>query len=162
MVLTSKWGRIQPEIQIWHVQVTWRCVAVRELPEDVLKMASGLILPSALAGHRRQLCIERIKVYSPFRRCPQCWPWPPDTPHPWSQPPSHPDCSEADVLKHPVNSKWANKYIKTPCNFTYPFFSHFVILNLNGVVREKIWNFYLNFYWTFYPKSIASFSDFLI
>ena len=56
MVLTSKWGRIQPEIQIWHVQVTWRCVAVRELPKDVLKMASGLISPSGLAGHRRQLC----------------------------------------------------------------------------------------------------------
>ena len=56
MVLTSKWGRIQPEIQIWHVQVTWRCMAVRELPKDVLKMASGLISPSGLAGHRRQLC----------------------------------------------------------------------------------------------------------
>ena len=43
MVLTSKWGRIQPEIQIWHVQVTWRCLAVSELPKDVLKMASDLI-----------------------------------------------------------------------------------------------------------------------
>ena len=29
---------------------------MRELPKDVLKMASGLILPSGLAGHRRQLC----------------------------------------------------------------------------------------------------------
>ena len=56
MVLTSKWGRIQQEIQIWHVQVTWRCVAVRELPKDVLKMASGLISPSGWPGHRRQLC----------------------------------------------------------------------------------------------------------
>ena len=27
-----------------------------ELPKDVLKMASGLISPSGLAGHRRQLC----------------------------------------------------------------------------------------------------------
>ena len=57
MVLTSKWGRIQQEIQIWHVQVTWRCVAVRELPKDVLKMASGLISPCGWPGHRRQLCI---------------------------------------------------------------------------------------------------------
>ena len=56
MVLTSKWGRIQPGIQIWHVQVTWRYMAVREPPKDVLKMASGLISPSGLAGHRRQLC----------------------------------------------------------------------------------------------------------
>ena len=31
-------------------------MAVRTLPKDVLKMASGLILPSGLAGHRRQLC----------------------------------------------------------------------------------------------------------
>ena len=30
---------------------------MRELPKDVLKMASGLISPSGLAGHRRQLCI---------------------------------------------------------------------------------------------------------
>ena len=32
-------------------------MAVRKLPKDVLKMASGLISPSGLAGHRRQLCI---------------------------------------------------------------------------------------------------------
>ena len=32
-------------------------MAVREVPKDVLKMASGLILPSGLAGHRGQLCI---------------------------------------------------------------------------------------------------------
>ena len=32
-------------------------MAVRELPKDVLKMASGLISLSGLAGHRRQLCI---------------------------------------------------------------------------------------------------------
>ena len=31
-------------------------MTVRELPKDVLKMASGLISPSGLAGHRRQLC----------------------------------------------------------------------------------------------------------
>ena len=31
-------------------------MAVREPPKDVLKMASGLISPSGLAGHRRQLC----------------------------------------------------------------------------------------------------------
>ena len=31
---------------------------MRKLPKDVLKMASGLILPSGLAGHRRPLCIE--------------------------------------------------------------------------------------------------------
>ena len=30
---------------------------MRKLPKDVLKMASGLILPSGLAGHRRPLCI---------------------------------------------------------------------------------------------------------
>ena len=30
---------------------------MRELPKDVLKMASGLISLSGLAGHRRQLCI---------------------------------------------------------------------------------------------------------
>ena len=29
---------------------------MRELPKGVLKMASGLISPSGLAGHRRQLC----------------------------------------------------------------------------------------------------------
>ena len=34
--------------------VTERCEAVREVPKDVLKMASGLISPS---GHRGQLCI---------------------------------------------------------------------------------------------------------
>ena len=34
-------------------------MAVRELPKDVLKMASGLISPSGLAGHRRQLCSGR-------------------------------------------------------------------------------------------------------
>ena len=62
MVLTSKWGRIQPEIQIWHVQVTWWCVTVRELPKDVLKMASGLISPSGWPGHRSQLCIGRLHV----------------------------------------------------------------------------------------------------
>ena len=33
--------------------VTERCEAVREVPKDVLKMASGLISPS---GHRGQLC----------------------------------------------------------------------------------------------------------
>ena len=35
--------------------VTERCEAVREVPKDVLKMASGLISPS---GHRGQLCID--------------------------------------------------------------------------------------------------------
>ena len=34
-------------------KVTERCEVVREVPKDVLKMASGLILPS---GHRGQLC----------------------------------------------------------------------------------------------------------
>ena len=34
--------------------VTERCEAVREVPKDVLKMASGLISPS---GHCGQLCI---------------------------------------------------------------------------------------------------------
>ena len=67
MVLTSKWGRIQPEIQIYHVQVTWRCVAVRKLPKDVLKMASDLISPSGLPGHRRQLC--NIPSFPPLFRC---------------------------------------------------------------------------------------------
>ena len=57
MVLTSKWGRIQPGIQIWHVQVTWRCMAVCKLPKDVLKMASGLISP---IGHRHQLCNDAL------------------------------------------------------------------------------------------------------
>ena len=32
---------------------------MRKLPKDVLKMASGLISPSGLAGHRRQLCNDR-------------------------------------------------------------------------------------------------------
>ena len=35
-------------------KVTERCEAVREVPKDVLKMASGLKSPS---GHRGQLCI---------------------------------------------------------------------------------------------------------
>ena len=29
---------------------------MHEVPKDVLKMASGLISPSGLAGHRRPLC----------------------------------------------------------------------------------------------------------
>ena len=33
---------------------------MRKLPKDVLKMASGLILPSGLAGHRRPLCIAPV------------------------------------------------------------------------------------------------------
>ena len=37
-------------------------MAVRKLPKDVLKMASGLISPSGLAGHRRPLCIAGIQV----------------------------------------------------------------------------------------------------
>ena len=36
-------------------KVTERCEAVREVPKDVLKMASGLKSPS---GHRGQLCTE--------------------------------------------------------------------------------------------------------
>ena len=31
---------------------------MRELPKDVLKMASGLISLSGLAGHRRPLCSD--------------------------------------------------------------------------------------------------------
>ena len=42
-------------------------MAVRELPKDVLKMASGLISPFGLAGHCRQLCIVMIGVASPGR-----------------------------------------------------------------------------------------------
>ena len=38
-------------------KVTERCEAVREVPKDVLKMASGLISPS---GHRGQLCIVLV------------------------------------------------------------------------------------------------------
>ena len=40
---------------------------MRELPKDVLKMASGLISPSGLAGHRRQLCnvlLTKIVLFS--------------------------------------------------------------------------------------------------
>jgi hypothetical protein len=37
-------------------------MAVRKLPKDVLKMASGLISPSGLAGHRRPLCIVLLAV----------------------------------------------------------------------------------------------------
>ena len=33
---------------------------MRKLPKDVLKMASGLISPSGLAGHRRPLCIGGV------------------------------------------------------------------------------------------------------
>ena len=36
-------------------KVTWRCLAVPELPKALLKMASGLISP---IGHCRQLCNE--------------------------------------------------------------------------------------------------------
>ena len=35
---------------------------MREVPKDVLKMASGLISPSGLAGHRGQLCT--VTLYS--------------------------------------------------------------------------------------------------
>ena len=38
-------------------KVTERCEAVREVPKDVLKMASGLKSPS---GHRGQLCSVHI------------------------------------------------------------------------------------------------------
>ena len=75
MVLTSKWGRIQPGIQIWHVQVTWRCMAVRKLPKDVLKMASGLISPSGLAGHRGQLCTGALHSSFPPRNYPYQSTW---------------------------------------------------------------------------------------
>ena len=40
-------------------KVTWRCLAVPELPKALLKMASGLISPSGLAGHCRPLCSVR-------------------------------------------------------------------------------------------------------
>ena len=41
---------------------------MRELPKDVLKMASGLILLSGLAGHRRQLCnVATSFVNGPLR-----------------------------------------------------------------------------------------------
>ena len=33
---------------------------MRKLPKDVLKMASGLISPSGLAGHRRPLCNDPV------------------------------------------------------------------------------------------------------
>ena len=36
-------------------------MAVRKLPKEVLKMASGLILLSGLAGHRRPLCDATLK-----------------------------------------------------------------------------------------------------
>ena len=39
-------------------KVTERCEAVREVPKDVLKMASGLKSPS---GHRGQLCNETYR-----------------------------------------------------------------------------------------------------
>jgi hypothetical protein len=45
--------------------VTERCEAVREVPKDVLKMASGLISPS---GHRGQLCNATKGQFSHF--CP--------------------------------------------------------------------------------------------
>ena len=38
---------------------TERCEAVREVPKDVLKMASGLISPS---GHRGQLCTAHLSL----------------------------------------------------------------------------------------------------
>ena len=75
MVLTSKWGRIQPGIQIWHVQVAWRYMAVREPPKDVLKMASGLISPSGLAGHRRQLCNDTFLSSEADRATVCCISW---------------------------------------------------------------------------------------
>ena len=43
-------------------------MAVRKLPKDVLKMASGLILPSGLAGHCGQLCNgEILRMDTPRR-----------------------------------------------------------------------------------------------
>ena len=36
---------------------------MHELPKDVLKMASGLISPSGLAGHRRPLCNAMFPIY---------------------------------------------------------------------------------------------------
>ena len=35
---------------------------MREVPKDVLKMASGLISPSGLAGHRRPLCTGQLNM----------------------------------------------------------------------------------------------------
>ena len=59
-------------------------MAVRKLPKDVLKMASGLILPSGLAGHRRPLCtgdlcrscLDQPQLAERFlhhEHCPQGW-----------------------------------------------------------------------------------------
>ena len=42
-------------------------MAVHELPKDVLKMASGLISPSGLAGHCRPLCIGGTAVMESAR-----------------------------------------------------------------------------------------------
>ena len=52
-------------------------MAVRKLSKDVLKMASGLISPSGLAGHRRPLCsVPPVPVVSTritvTRCCVQC------------------------------------------------------------------------------------------
>ena len=49
-------------------------MAVRKLPKEVLKMASGLILLSGLAGHRRPLCNEGL--LAPARGQCQVSSWP--------------------------------------------------------------------------------------
>ena len=48
-------------------KVTWRCLAVPDLPKALLKMASGLISPS---GHHGQLCIvtESFLLKAPLTR----------------------------------------------------------------------------------------------
>ena len=46
-------------------KVTERCEAVREVPKDVLKMASGLKSPS---GHRGQLCIATLPFIGIFSK----------------------------------------------------------------------------------------------
>ena len=73
MILTTKWGRIHQEIQIWHVQVTWRCLAVPKLPKALLKMASCLISVISPIGHRRQLCIDLSFSYT--RQRTHCLSW---------------------------------------------------------------------------------------
>ena len=47
IVLTSKWGRIQPEIQIWHVQVVAASWTLVRSPKHAEKMLIQLITPTA-------------------------------------------------------------------------------------------------------------------
>ena len=65
IVLTSKWGRIQPEIQIWHVQVVAASWTLVGSPKHAEKMLIQLISATAPSWPAVQ-CIANAMGYHRF------------------------------------------------------------------------------------------------